>query len=215
MGKRRKKPRKGDFQTLKELPYFDEIDSRIKANISVSAIARWIQEDRGGRLDVTRKGLENQLFRYKRNLPPGAVMEKAPLFFQKHIEKLERGFDEIEELENLYLLQLKRMDIDVELETDIGKLFSSTRSEIQLASSLLNQIIEKKVQLGLVSHEPQKISLSGNVGMFALHKQADNDEGEGVDEDLQMRLGLAAGKLLDALVGDRAVTEEAEEEEEE
>ena len=196
--------RKDAYTHLKELPYFDEIDSRIKANISVSAIARWIQEDRGGRLDVTRKGLEKQLFRYKRDLLPGEVMEKAPLFFQKHIEKLERGFDEIEELENLYLLQLKRMDRCVEAEDIAGELFGSTRKEIQLASDLLSRIVDKKVQLGLISHEPQKISFTGGMGVLAL----DGDDEEGVDEDLQMRLGLAAGKLLDVLEVYRAAEEE-------
>ena len=205
MPKRRKFTRNDAYALLKELPYFDEIDSRIKANISVKEVARWIQEDRGGRLDVTREGLEKQLFRYKRNLLPGEVAEKQPMFFQKQIEKLERGVDEIEELEKLYLLQLHRMDRCIKAEDAADELSGSTRPEIRLAVDILSKMVEKKAQLGLIEHEPKKISFTRGTGILALDG---DEEGEGVDEDLQMRLGLAAGKLLDVLEVYRAAEEE-------
>ena len=197
MAKRRKFTRNDAYALLKELPYFEEIDRRIKANISISRIAKWIQEDRGGRVDVTRKSLEKQLFRYKRDLLPGEVMDKAPLFFQKHIEKLDHGFDEIEELENLYLLQLKRIDMNIVTEVKDGKLLSGTRAEIKLAVDILDKIIECKVKLGLLDHEPQKISFTGGLGVLAL--DGDEEEEDAESEERRLRLGLAAGKLLDAL----------------
>ena len=67
---------------------------------------------------------------------------------KKAIEKLKRGVNEIEELEHLYLFQLKRISIDAETEEKINKLFSGTAREIQLAADLLTRMLDKKMELG-------------------------------------------------------------------
>lgn len=110
--KRGAKSNPNAFKRLKELPFFDELDRRIKMNIAVEELAKWIQEDRMQMTDIKRDSLVRQLYRYKAAIPPGEIAEVEPMFFAKSIEKLKRGVNEIEELEKLYLFQLRRISMD-------------------------------------------------------------------------------------------------------
>ena len=120
-------------------------------NIAVEELAKWIQEDRMQMTDIKRDSLVRQLYRYKAAIPPGEIAEVEPMFFAKSIEKLKRGVNEIEELEKLYLFQLRRISMDGATEEKINKLFSGMNKEIQLAADLLNKLIEKKMELGILS----------------------------------------------------------------
>ena len=188
--KRKRKTRSDAFAKLKALPFFDEVERKLKANIAVEEIARWIQEDMLSYDDVKRESLARVLYRYKKTIPPGEFAKAEPLYFQKVLEKLRRGVNEIEELEKLYLLQIHRISKDVQTEDKINKLFPSTYREIQLAADLLDRMVEKKMELGLLSREPTKLNVTGSFLM----------EGEGeIGDDQKMRLGILAGKLLNAL----------------
>jgi len=181
------------FKRLRELPFFEELDRKIKMNIAVEEIARWIQEDKMQLTDLKRESLVRQLYRYKASIPPGEIAEVEPLFFHKAIEKLKRGVNEIEELEKLYLFQLKRISMDARTEEKINKLFSGMNKEIQLAADLLEKLIEKKMELGLLSREPQKFAFMGGVGTLNL------SEGAELDDETRTRMGLIAGKLVNVL----------------
>lgn len=182
------------FKSLKELPFFEVIDTKIKQNVAVEELARWIQEDKLQMQDLKRESLVRQLHRYKAALPPGEVAEVEPLFFAKSIEKLNRGVDEIAELEKLYLYQLKRISMDGETEEKINKLFGGMNREIQLAADLLSKMIDKKMELGLMSREPQQLNVAGTVGTLDL--TAPNIE---VDEEMRTKMGMVAGKLVDTM----------------
>ena len=73
-------------------------------------------------MDIKRESLVRKLYRYKSSLPPAEIVKEPPVYVQKAIEKMTRGVNEIEELEKLYLLQLKRISIDAETESKINKL---------------------------------------------------------------------------------------------
>jgi len=189
MSEVREKPGTGAFKRLRSLYCFDEMDKKVKAGVSVEEIARWLQEDLLQLQDVKRETLVRQLYRYKASLPPGQIVTAPPLYLKKAIEKLKRGVNEIEELEHLYLFQLKRISIDAETEEKINKLFSGTAREIQLAADLLVKMLDKKMELGLIDKRPDRLEISG--GMHVT--------GDIADEDTRHRLGLAAGKLVDLL----------------
>ncbi len=189
MGKAQEKPSTGAFKRLRGLYCFDEMDKKVKAGISVEEVARWLQEDLMQLPEVKRETLVRQLYRYKASLPPGQIVTAPPLYLKRAIEKLRRGVNELEELEHLYLFQLKRISIDAETEEKINKLFSGTGREIQLAADLLTRMMDKKMELGLMDKQPEKLEISGGMQVT----------GDSTDEDTRHRLGLAAGKLVDLL----------------
>ena len=182
---KKRKQRSNSFRRLKELPCFQEMDMKIKAAISVEEVARWLQEDMLQVPEVQRKTLVRQLYRYKASLPPGDIVKAPPLYLKKAIEQLKRGVNELEELEHLYLFQLKRISIDAQTEEKINKLFAGTSREIQLAADLLVKILDKKMALGLIDKAPEQVSISGGITV--------ND---GMDDATRTRLGIAAGKLV-------------------
>ncbi len=200
MGEAREKPSSGAFKRLRGLYCFNEMDKKVKAGISVEEVARWLQEDLMQLPEVKRETLVRQLYRYKASLPPGQIVTAPPLYLKRAIEKLKRGVNELEELEHLYLFQLKRISIDAETEEKINKLFSGTGREIQLAADLLTRMLDKKMELGLIDKQPEKLEISGGMQVT----------GDSTDEDTRHRLGLAAGKLVDLL---QANLEQKDEEE--
>lgn len=187
------------FQKLKSLPYYDELKKKIIAGIAPEEVARWIQEDMMGYLDAKRDSLARQLYRFKASIPPGELLREPPMHIRKRIEKLKHGVNEIEELEKLYLLQLTRVNMDVQTEEKINKLFAGTSREIQLAADLLIKMMEKKMSLGILSEMPQKHEFSGGLGMVAVGLNGEIEK-EGLDEDKMTQLGLVAGKLISAIV---------------
>lgn len=191
---RKEEKKKERFMKLKELPYFDELKKKIVAGIAVEEVARWIQEDMLGYLDVRRDSLSRQLYRFKASLPPAELVREPPMYIRKRIEKLKHGVNEVEELEKLYLLQLTRLNIDVQTEEKINKLFAGTGREIQLAAELLTKMIEKKMALGILAKTPQRFEFSGDLGALTL--SLDGQEGGDVDEDRMTRLGLVASRLI-------------------
>ena len=181
------------YKRLKALSFYDELDKRIKANIAIEELARWIQEDKVQLVDMKRESLVRQLYRYKSEIPPGEIAEVEPLFFAKAIERMKRGVDEIEELEKLYLFQLNRISMDAETEQKINKLFPGMFKEIQLAADLLDKMMEKKMELGILSKEPEKFNVTGGIGTLDLTGGAE------FDDDTRTRMGMLAGKLIDTL----------------
>ena len=194
-----RKDSEGGFKRLKELECFPQIEGKVKAGISLDEVARWIQEDLFQLTDIQRESVKRQLYRYKATLPAGELLQATgePLWVRKAIEKMERGIDELEELEKLYLLQLRRISGDAETEAKIGKLFKGTNKEIQLATELLEKRLKLKMDLGILDRQPSKMQIDGIIGHIPL------DIPEGMDErsaDKTMtRMGLLAGKLMKAV----------------
>ena len=164
----KKKAKSHAFKDLKAMPCFDEFDKKVKAGIALEEVGRWLQEDMFQQMDIKRDSLVRKLYRYKSSLPPAEIVKEPPIYVQKAIEKMTRGVNEIEELEKLYLLQLRRISIDADTESKINKLFSSTGGEIKIAADLLNSMMEKKMELGILSKAPEQLEVTGNFGVSNL-----------------------------------------------
>jgi hypothetical protein len=197
----------GKFSKLKELPYFDEIDRRIRAGFAVEEVAEWMQEDLNLRTEIKRESLVRQLYRYKKDIPPGELLtENEPLYVRKAVEKMGRGIDELEEMKKLYLYQLKRISIDGSTESKINKLFGSQSKEIKLAYDMLQQMMQKKMELGILSKAPEKVDVTGTMTGGILNVTPNE-----VDEGDKQKLGLAAGKILQALAQKKGIEQDEEE----
>lgn len=207
----KKKAKSHAFKDLKAMPCFDEFDKKVKAGIALEEVGRWLQEDMFQQMDIKRESLVRKLYRYKSSLPPAEIVKEPPVYVQKAIEKMTRGVNEIEELEKLYLLQLKRISIDAETESKINKLFSSTGGEIKIAADLLNSMMEKKMELGILSKAPEQLEVTGNFGVSNLLS-------EDTDEQTKAKIGLLAGKMLQVMskfMDEQKKNEQDEEDDEE
>lgn len=204
-----KKPRKtkksSAFKDLKAMPCFKTFDEKIKAGIAVEEIARWLQDDMLQQTGIQRDSLVRKLYRYKASLPPASLVHEPPVYIQKAIEKMKRGVNEIEELEKLYLMQLRRISIDAETESKINKLFSGTGNEIRIAADLLNTMLNRKMELGIMTKAPEQFEVSGNLGIT-------NVLSEDTDEQTKAKLGLLAGKMLQTM--SKSLSEESKKEQE-
>lgn len=198
------------FKDLKGMHCFDEMTKKVKAGIALEEIARWLQEDMFQQTGIKRESLTRKLFRFKASLPPAELVKEPPVYVQRAIEKMSRGIKEIDELEKLYLLQLRRISIDAETESKINKLFGSTGHEIRIAADLLNSMMQKKMELGILSKRPEQLEVTGNLGVTGLVS-------EDTDEATKAKLGLLAGKILSvmskAVESTAKAVQEAEEDE--
>jgi hypothetical protein len=198
----RKKDSDSGFKRIKELDCFDEVDARIKAGISPDEVARWLQEDMFQLGDIQRDSVRRQLYRFKASLPPAELLKaiEEPLFIKKAIDKMRRGINEIDELEKLYLFQLRRISKDAETEDKINKLFKGTNKEIQLATELLEKMVKLKMELGLLDRQPDRLQVGGMVAHFPVSSpaQLEGMDDKSVDKTMT-RMGLIASKLFKAI----------------
>lgn len=190
--------RDNDFRKLKSLPFFDEMHKKIVASVPVARVAKWIQEDKLQCLDVQRDSLIKMLTRYRNSLPPAAFEVVQTVFMERAIEKMNDGFDILEELRGLYLVQKKRISIDFELESKMNKLFNSTGPEIKIAMDLLGKILSTEQELGIAKN----VMPPENQNNVMINMMGDN-------EDQKQKLGLIVGRLFGQMDAVKDVSGEA------
>lgn len=198
---------KKKFPKLFGLRCWDMAVTKIKAGIAIEEVARWIQDDMMEYRDSKRESLTRALYRFKSELDPEEIVTSKPTYVDEAVEKMRRGINELDELEKLYLLQLKRISIDASTEDKINKLFKTTNTEIGLAKDLLVKRMELKQKMGLVDTIATEVNVNQTSANFHMHTApvagAATIEGEhalGLDEERRTKLGLVAQKLLTGLM---------------
>jgi hypothetical protein len=188
------------FKKLKSSPHFPEIEIRIKAGVAPEEVARWLQEDVLQYTDIQRDSLKRQLYRYKAALPAHELLKatEEPLWIKTAIDKMRRGINELEELEKMYLLQQRRINIDAQTEDKINKLFKGTNKEIELATSLLEKMIKLKIELGILDSQPSRIQFDGIMGTVPVELGQEGAT-ESEADSMRLRLGLLSAKLVKSL----------------
>lgn len=180
------KSRQGGFEKLRAMKCFEEMHERVRQGWPLSELARWIQEDKEEYLSVTRPGLLTVLQNYRAKIPPGElVAQRLPKDHQKAVEKLEKGVDEVQELEELYRIQMSRVKIDVETESAINKLLPSLTQEIKEARSILESLAGMKMELGINTRAPEEHNVNVEVDVDA---RLDADLGTFGSESVQQVL---------------------------
>lgn len=166
MGRKRSKPlgRDSRFKKLRALACYQEVYSRICAGWPLAQVARFIQEERREYTSISRHGLEQQLAEFRKGMPPGDLVQKRfPDVFDKAKEKVEKGIDELKELEELYRIQMHRVGVDFATEKGIKKLLPSMTAEIREARAILKDMAELKLEMGVLGRAPKGVDV--NVGV--------------------------------------------------
>lgn len=127
-------------------------------------VARFIQEERHEYASISRSGLGQQLTEFRKTMPPGDLVQKRfPEVFDEAKEAVKESIDELKELEELYRIQMHRIGVDFKTEKGIGKLLPSMTSEIREARSILKDLAELKLEMGVLGRAPKDVHVGVEV----------------------------------------------------
>ena len=145
------------FQKLRALACYQEVYDRICAGWPLAQVARFIQEERKEYPSISRNGLEQQLASFRKTMPPGDLVQKRfPDVYDEAKKKFEDSVNVLEELEELYRIQMHRIGVDFATEKGIKKLMPSMTAEIREARQLLEAIANLKLDLGILNRAPKE-----------------------------------------------------------
>ena len=193
---------------LEKLECWPDVLQLLRADTPVEDIALFIQEGKNEYLDASRDAVQQALYRFKRKMPPteGEKVVSGKLdAWKKRLESAGDVMSEIDELERLYQIQMTRIDMGLKTEDQLNLLTRDMRKEVEVAATLLTDLAELKMKLGLLRRTPVEHSLTLGGGQAS---------GPLLDQpESRRRLGSAAGTLLQALLqssGDEVEAEEAD-----
>lgn len=200
------------FAKLKALACFKDVHTRILEGWPLSQIAKFIQVDRKEYTDVTGPSLVSVLAEYRSTIPAGTLIKQTPLspIYNKAADTVEDGLDELAELDRLYEIQLKRINIDLANEEKIKKLLPSMTPEIRAAKDILMARAQLKMDLGLTDRHLGTAEVEVNVAAEAAQKFGSPTVKQVLESDESRRkllgiaervLSVSKSKRADAIAG--------------
>lgn len=197
---------------LRNLACFQEVHEKLLDGWTTQDIVRFVQTERGEATDISEQALHQRIREYRDDLPPALLASRRmSQYIGNAVERVRQGIDELAELENLYRLQMERVNIDFTHEKNMKKLLPSVTQEIRTAREILGSIADLKMDLGLNNRH------LGTVGIDA-HLTAHVEEKFGSSEisavfanpeRRQRLLGVASALMRRA--GNEVIEAEAEE----
>lgn len=160
-----------EFDELLQMKCFKEIHDMVTSGWDELDIARHIKDTRNELPNYTVSGLAYFLKRYKKSLPP---LHRGVALPPKAVAIVEKGIDELEEMEKLYHLQMERIQMEVGTEKKIRKLMSSLTPDIREAKSILVERAKLKMDLGITNRHLGTMNI---------------DAVDGVSEEIALRYG--------------------------
>lgn len=146
------------------LACYPEVKEKLRLGWSVADVARIIQEDHKELISLSRKSLEKALLHLRTGMKPGEVAETLlPEFVKNAAEVIEAGLDEVKELERLYKIQLRRIEMGASTEESLKILLNTTGQEIRIAKEILDSLGKRKGDLGLRAPQVIDVNVSGSV----------------------------------------------------
>lgn len=178
---------------IEQLKCFPEVDAMIReGKLGMDAIAAFIHSQ-GEYTDATIPGIRRALYRYKSHLPASVFsIPEAASALQRRIDSVTRNVDEIAELEKLFLVQLSRINRSVEIEDTTKFPNGKTRLDIQLAASLLKDMVALKLDMGIYTRADIPIDLKHSI---KFEKELDK-----LPAATRQQLGTAAEAMLARLL---------------
>jgi len=148
---------------VKSLECFSEIHEMVVTGWPLLDIAKHVQQIKGESQDITEDALTNAIGEYRKDLPPGTLIQKTlPAVFTQAAQQVADGLDALGELEKLYAIQMKRVNIDHAMEVTIGKLLPNMTAEIRMAKDLLESYSEMQMDLGVVERRLGKVDVDAS-----------------------------------------------------
>jgi hypothetical protein len=164
------------FERIHSLKCFTDVQEMITTGWPLAEIAKYVQKTKHESTDIEELSLIYILQAYRRSLPATTLVAKPlPHAFRKAVQRVEDGLDVMAEMEKLYSIQMKRIEIDHDLEQKAKKLIPSMTQEVREARSILESVQKMKHDLGLDPRHLGTLQIEG-----------------GASEEVQTRYGKAS-----------------------
>jgi len=152
---------------LKDCRCFEEVDRRLRMGWSASELTKFIQDESEELTHLSANYVRKMIDEYRRAIPPAELAltsQNATVVMQAN-KRLSNGLNELEELENLYKKQFRRIEIEMTNEEKIKKLLPQTGREIFYAMQLLKQSATLKMDLGIAKRQLGEMSVTGHASV--------------------------------------------------
>ena len=176
----------GGFQRVKALKCFPEMREKLLAGWPLPKLADFVQKEQNEYTDVTKQSLVSILHRFRKTIPAGELASQVlPTAITDAVKEVVDSLDEIKALEDLYKLQMQRVQIDFSTEKKIGKLLGSLTQDIRTTREILESIAKLKSDKGIT---PRNLgTMTHEVQGGIIHADLPNASAAKVLEDPQSR----------------------------
>ncbi len=140
---------------LRRLNCFKIIDDMVRRGMTVRKIASYIQEEEGELKDYSPDTVRQLIWRYRDDLGEAGV-EIATIHDEESSEDAGDPLHELHVLQSMFNLHHERIQMEVNTEKGLSKLFSTTHKEFEVLEKLGSSIIDKKTKLGIIGGDDRK-----------------------------------------------------------
>lgn len=186
---------------LKSARCFQEIDRRLRLGWSTGDLARMVHEEFGELQDISLKYLKKLIDKYRLSIPPAelSMTSTNSVVSRNATKKVAEGLNELDEIERLYDIQMKRIDIGVSNEEKIKMLLPNTGKEVFVAMKLLKQSADLKMDLGLVKRNLGTMEVTGQLAAEVTERYGRDAIGKVISDPDSRRKVLGLAERLIAL----------------
>lgn len=152
---------------LKDCRCFDEVDRRLRMGWSSTDLVKFVQEESKELEHLSQNYVRKMIDEYRRDIPPAelAITSQNTAVAMHANRRLSNGLNELEELENLFVKQKQRIEIEMTNEVNIKKLLPQTGREIFYAMKILKQSADLKMDLGIAKRQLGEVSVTGHASV--------------------------------------------------
>lgn len=149
---------------LRSCQCFEEVDRRLRLGWGSPELAKFIREEHGECTGISEAYLRKLIDKHRRSLAPtdlSPTLAHATVI-KNATKKMSNGLNELAELEKLYTLQMKRIDISFTNEQNMKLLLPSTGREVFYAMKIIKQSADLKASLGLTKKHLGTVEVTGH-----------------------------------------------------
>lgn len=139
------------YARFKNLDCYPEFHNLVTSGCSTYDVAKWLQEEKNECTDVSKKVLASIVARYRKSecRPLDLLKNTMPKVALEAQRKVLESLNEVDEINQLFRLQMERIEMGRKVEKQIGMLNPKVRSEIEVAANLLAKSHNIKMDLGV------------------------------------------------------------------
>ena len=143
--------RVGAFKRIKKLRCFQEVYERVCAGYPIPDVARYIQEEQGEYLDVTRPSLCEMIrdWAAREIVPVDLIAARLPHMVVKATKEFGERLEDLRRLEVSYQVALYRLDLAHGEERRTGRINPQVDKHLKSVVEIVRQMHDIKMDLGL------------------------------------------------------------------
>lgn len=156
--------KKTGLAMLRSCQCFEEVDRRVRLGWGSPELAKFIRDENGECTGVSEAYVRRLVDKHRKSLPPAelSLTSTNTKVVRNASRKLSNGLNELTELERIYNIQMRRIDIGFQNEQAMNLLIPSTGREVFYAMKILKQSADLKASLGLTKKHLGTVEVTGH-----------------------------------------------------